>query len=100
MPADLPPDCTMTGNGQVASIAGARPEGPARAGQAPVIVLTMARSGSTLLRFILDSHPELACPPETSLGSVCYMMTRLWDLLDPSSQSAQEGIRPHQVPPD
>ena len=90
----------MTGNGQVASIAGARPEGPARAGQAPVIVLTMARSGSTLLRFILDSHPELACPPETSLGSVCYMMTRLWDLLDPSSQSAQEGIRPHQVPPD
>lgn len=36
--------------------------------QAPVIVLTIARSGSTLLRFILDSHPEPACRPETSLG--------------------------------
>lgn len=66
--------------------------------QAPVIVLTMARSGSTLLRFILDSHPELACPPETSLGSACFMMARLWDLLEPSPQSAREEFRPHQVP--
>jgi hypothetical protein len=68
------------------------------AGPAPVIVLTMARSGSTLLRFILDSHPELACPPETSLGSACFMLARLWDLLDPSPQSAGEGFRPHRVP--
>jgi hypothetical protein len=27
----------------------------------PVIVLTPARSGSTLLRRILDAHPDLAC---------------------------------------
>jgi hypothetical protein len=33
----------------------------------PVFVLCMARSGSTLLRFLLDAHPELACPPETML---------------------------------
>lgn len=76
--------------------AGADGCGPA--GPAPVIVLTMARSGSTLLRFILDSHPELACPPETMLGTACFMLARLWDLLAPSPQSAAEGFRPHRVP--
>ncbi len=29
----------------------------------PVLVLTAARSEPTLLRPILDAHPELACPP-------------------------------------
>jgi hypothetical protein len=60
----------------------------------------MARSGSTLLRFILDSHPELACPPEACLGSACFMLARLWDLLEPSPRSAEEGFRPFQVPAD
>ena len=36
----------------------------------PVFVLCAARSGSTLLRFILDSHPDLACPPESNFASV------------------------------
>lgn len=33
-------------------------------------VLCAARSGSTLLRLILDGHPEIACPPETNLVEV------------------------------
>ena len=33
----------------------------------PVFILTASRSGSTLLRFILDTHPDFACPPETHL---------------------------------
>lgn len=33
-------------------------------------VLCPARSGSTLLRYILDSHPQIACPPETNLSTV------------------------------
>jgi hypothetical protein len=37
----------------------------------PLFVLCMARSGSTLLRFLLDAHPDLACPPETNLWMVC-----------------------------
>jgi Sulfotransferase family len=37
----------------------------------PVIVLTSARSGSTLLRLILDTHPDLACPPETNIVKTC-----------------------------
>lgn len=37
----------------------------------PVIVLCNARSGSTLLRYLLDTHPDVAVPPETLLGSLC-----------------------------
>jgi protein-tyrosine sulfotransferase len=33
-------------------------------------VLCPARSGSTLLRLILDNHPEIACPPETNLVEI------------------------------
>jgi hypothetical protein len=40
----------------------------------PAVVLTCGRSGSTLLRVILDSHPELACPPETGLIGLCTQM--------------------------
>lgn len=40
--------------------------------QSPVILGGCPRSGTTLLRVMLDSHPHLACGPETSLltGSV------------------------------
>ena len=34
---------------------------------APIIVLCYSRSGSTLLRYILNAHPELLCPPEMHL---------------------------------
>jgi protein-tyrosine sulfotransferase len=66
--------------------------------QPPVFVLSVARSGSTLLRFILDSHPELACPPETNVGQVCFGLARLWDLLEPSPESARDGWRPNLDP--
>ena len=31
----------------------------------PAFVLACYRSGTTLLRYLLDAHPRLACPPET-----------------------------------
>jgi hypothetical protein len=34
---------------------------------APIFVLCYARSGSTLLRYILDSHPQIVAPPELHL---------------------------------
>jgi Sulfotransferase family len=48
----------------------------------PVFILTASRSGSTLLRFMLDSHPELACPPETRIGETCATMLRLFYSLE------------------
>src|SRR4051812_7811135 len=38
--------------------------------RAPGFVLCPARSGSTLLRLLLNGHPEIACPPETNLVEI------------------------------
>jgi hypothetical protein len=46
----------------------------------PVFVLCAARTGSTLLRFLLDAHPDLACPPETELPALCSQLARTWSL--------------------
>jgi hypothetical protein len=58
----------------------------------PVIVLTCARSGSTLLRFILDSHPALACPPETGVIDICSRMGGLSLLLKGPDAHPREGL--------
>jgi protein-tyrosine sulfotransferase len=34
----------------------------------PLFLLSCERSGSTLLRYILDTHPEICCPGEIALG--------------------------------
>ena len=36
-----------------------------------VVVLGAPRSGTTLIRRILNAHPDFACPPETTLLSAC-----------------------------
>jgi Sulfotransferase family len=48
---------------------------------APVVVLAGARTGSTLLRFILDSHPALACPPETNITRTAQQLMATWAML-------------------
>lgn len=55
----------------------------------PVFILTASRSGSTLLRFILDSHPDLACPPETGIGGAFAGLARTWDVLE-NAESGQK----------
>lgn len=47
----------------------------------PVIVLTGARSGSTLLRLLLDAHPELACPGETNILRTCSQLVSTWQVV-------------------
>ena len=39
----------------------------------PVIILGVSRSGTTLLKEMLDQHPRLAIPPES------YLVPQLWD---------------------
>ncbi|MHB1928713.1 MAG: sulfotransferase family protein, partial [Acidimicrobiales bacterium] len=36
----------------------------------PGFVVCTARSGSTLLRWLIDSHPEVACPSETEIADL------------------------------
>jgi hypothetical protein len=66
----------------------------------PVIVLTCARAGSTLLRFLLDAHPELACPPETNLPRTVSHHAASWRLLNGSDQLPQEAIAAIRAPLD
>jgi hypothetical protein len=36
-----------------------------------IVVLGVPRSGTTLVRRLLDAHPRICCPPETQLLSAC-----------------------------
>ena len=67
-------------------------------GPDPVFVLCMARSGSTLLRFLLDAHPELACPPETSLPALYGQLAVVWSLIEGAPLSDERGAAPPRVP--
>jgi protein-tyrosine sulfotransferase len=37
----------------------------------PIFILSCARSGSTLLRYIIDTHPMICSPAELNLGALC-----------------------------
>src|SRR6516164_1201577 len=64
----------------------------------PVFVLCNGRSGSTLLRFVLDAHPELACPPETNLPGLCVQLATVWSLIEGAPLSANRGDEPPDIP--
>jgi Sulfotransferase family len=58
----------------------------------PFFILTLPRSGSTLLRNMLDAHPQVTCPPETHLASLAKVTMSLWmDMND--RQSAADRHR-------
>jgi protein-tyrosine sulfotransferase len=59
--------------------------------QSPVFVLSTARSGSTLLRFLLDSHPELACPPETNFSLACKYLLNTWKVLEHAKPASSDS---------
>jgi hypothetical protein len=74
--------------------------GPDRGGASadPVFVLCGGRSGSTLLRFLLDAHPDLACPPETNLPALCTQLAAAWSLMDGFPLPADRGSKPPAIP--
>jgi Sulfotransferase family len=65
------------------------PAGPTKmmTGNDPVFVLCTGRSGSTLLRFLLDAHPELACPPETRIPWLCKQLAGAWAVVEDAPPS-------------
>src|SRR5690349_11887906 len=38
---------------------------------APIFILSCERSGSTLLRYIIDTHPQVSSPAHLHLGQLC-----------------------------
>ncbi|HEV8064353.1 MAG TPA: sulfotransferase [Acidimicrobiales bacterium] len=58
----------------------------------PLFVLSAARSGSTLLRVLLDSHSELACPQELNLSDACWRLCFAWNALE-LSQTTETALR-------
>ena len=64
----------------------------------PVFVLCHARSGSTLLRFLLDAHQDLACPPETNLSALCAQLATVWSMIEGAPLSANRGDEPPAIP--
>lgn len=59
----------------------------------PVVVLTGARSGSTLLRLLLDAHPDLACPAETSILRTCSHLASSWGVVYSDGFNASDRKR-------
>jgi protein-tyrosine sulfotransferase len=59
-----------------------------------VFVMCCARSGSTLLRFILDEHPELSCPPETCIPALYSTLASVVSVL---SGTKFDGIEKQTV---
>jgi len=64
----------------------------------PVFVLCNGRSGSTLLRFLLDAHPDLACPPETNLPAIAGQLATVWSLIEGARLSPERGDEPPDIP--
>ena len=64
----------------------------------PVFVLCNGRSGSTLVRFLIDAHPDLACPPETNLPGLCAQLATVWSLIEGAPLSANRGDEPPEIP--
>jgi hypothetical protein len=64
----------------------------------PVFVVCAARSGSTLLRFLLDEHPDLVCPPETNIPALCAQLATVWSLIEGAPLSPERGEEPPEIP--
>jgi protein-tyrosine sulfotransferase len=64
----------------------------------PVFVLCTGRSGSTLVRFLLDAHPDLACPPETRLPWLARQLAGAWSVLEDAPTDAEEADKPAIFP--
>jgi protein-tyrosine sulfotransferase len=46
--------------------------------KAPIFILCCARSGSTLLRVLLNNHHNVACPPETLFPQAANALIKMW----------------------
>lgn len=64
-------------------------------------IVSTARAGSTLLRFLLDTHPDIVSPPELNLSALLQHMTDSWNstnvalgLIPPGQPVAGDALSP------
>lgn len=60
----------------------------------PIFILSCYRTGSTLLRYIFDTHPEVYAPPELNLGQAAFDLAHL----DCSLIGLHPPSKPEQLP--
>lgn len=63
----------------------------------PVFIVCNARSGSTLLRYLLDAHPGIACPPETKVLSAARTLLNVQNDLD-GNPTMEMLVKKHGLP--
>src|SRR5688572_28835369 len=64
----------------------------------PVFVLSCERSGSTLLRYIIDTHPEVCSPAHLHLGQLCRSLyTSIFYSLGQTMEVTGDATRERQV---
>lgn len=69
-------DVTLSVDGK--STARPRPQGRPVRQLRQVFLVSLARSGSTLLRYLLDTHPQVASPPELNLSALLAHVVDVW----------------------
>ena len=64
----------------------------------PVFVLSCERSGSTLLRYIMDTHPQVCSPAHLHLGQLCRSLyTTAFYSIGQTAEVADEAARERLV---
>jgi protein-tyrosine sulfotransferase len=72
------------------SLSSGMPRGDS-ASPALALIVGAARSGTTLLRLILDSHRDIGCPAEAGLPSLIANLGRVWWTIDADLLGDQTG---------
>lgn len=72
-----------------------------RPGAPPVFILSCERSGSTLLRYIIDTHPQACSPAHLHLGQLCRSLyTTAYYSIGQTFDAADEATRGRLVAAD
>lgn len=64
------------------------------------LIVGAARSGTTLLRLLLDAHPEIGCPAEAGLPGLMSHMARVWATVDADIREDAVATDPGQPEPE
>ena len=63
----------------------------------PIFLLSNFRSGSTVLRYALDAHPDICCPAELRLATVCQCLFSMAELTDVQTIDGDAGGLAQQI---